>query len=353
MRNMRSIPFIFLSFISSHVAAITVHDSASLQKALQDLKPGTVIKISPGDYPGGHYVSGIDNLTVEALDREKPPHFKGGGSAFQFSRCQGLTLRHLEISGQSVNGINLDDGGQRADPVKGITLDHITISDIGPTGNHDAIKCSGLDALTISNCQISGWGGQGIDFVGCHQSRITACVFTGKPGYSATAAIQLKGGSSDVTVEKCRFQNAGERPLNIGGSTGLEFFRPANAGYEAKDITVQDCRIEGSPCAAGFVGVDGAVFTRNTIRYPEKWIFRILQETQGERFAPCRNVRIADNQIVFRRSQVQIEVNIGDGTAPETFVFQNNHWLAEDRPERSKPQLPVAESGGVYGQKPE
>lgn len=338
--------------ISLQAASIEIRDAAALRATLLELKPDTILKLAPGEYPGGHHITGIDDLTLEALDPDQPPHFKGGNSALQFSRCQRLTVRHLKISGQSTNGINLDDGGQRSAPVKGITLDHLDISDIGPSGNHDAIKCSGLDELTIRDCTITGWGGQGIDFVGCHKSKIVGCNFIGKPGFTASAAIQLKGGTSDVTVEKCHFKNAGERPINVGGSTGLDYFRPPDAAHEGKDLTVQDCLIEGSLCAAAFVGVDGALFTRNTILFPEKWIFRILQETKGEHFPPCRNVRITDNKITFRRAQVQIEINIGANTAPETFTFTGNHWFAEDRPDRSKPRLPAEESSGVYGQDP-
>lgn len=86
----------------------------------------------------------------------------GGKTTFQFSRCLGLTLRHLQIPGQSMNGLNLDEGGLRDQPVAGITLEKIEINDIGPPGNPDGIKCSGLTGLTIRDCTISGWGGQGI-----------------------------------------------------------------------------------------------------------------------------------------------------------------------------------------------
>ena len=166
---------------------------------------------------------------------------------------------------------------------------------------------------------------------------------------SANAGIQLKGGSSDIVVENCHFTNAGERPLNLGGSTGLPYFRPQDSKHEAARLIVRNNTIEGSLCAAAFVGMDGAEFAGNTIRYPEKWIFRILQETREPGFAPCRNVLVKDNRITFRRSQVRTDVNIGGGTAPETFRFENNHWLAEDEPQTSKPRLPVEEKGGVYG----
>jgi len=345
---------LLLLLLGSLAAAdeIIVRDVDSLRAALRDLKPSTTLKIASGDYPGGHSVSGIEKLTIEALDPKNPPHFRGGGNAWHFSRCNDLTLRNLRVSGQTSNGLNLDDGGDLANPTTGITIEHVEISDIGPKGNHDGIKCSGLDKLTIRDCTITGWGGQGIDFVGCHHSLITGCRFIGKEGFTASAAVQLKGGTSDVIVEKCRFTNAGERPINLGGSTGLPYFRPQDAKYEATRLIVRDNVIEGSPCAAAFVGVDGAEFSGNTILFPTKWIFRILQETREPGFAPCRNVLIKGNKITFRRAQVQIDINIGDATAPETCRFENNHWFAEDKPQASKPRLPVEEKDGVHGVDP-
>ena len=338
-----------LAATCAHAGEIIVRDAPELSAVLRDLKPGTALKIAPGEYPGGHHVVGVEKLTIEALDVKNPPVFKGGKTGWQFSRCAGLTLRNLKISGQSDNGLNLDDGGQLDKPVPGITLDGIEVSDIGPRGNHDGIKCSGLEQLTIRACTIAGWGGQGIDFVGCHRALITGCRLIGKPGFTASAGIQLKGGTSDVVVEKCHFTNAGDRPVNVGGSTGLAYFRPQGVKHEAARLVVRASTIEGSPCAAAFVGVDGAEFTGNTILFPTKWIFRILQETREPGFAPCRNVLIKDNRIVFRRSQVRIDLNIGDATAPETFRFENNRWFAEDQPQASKPSLPVEEKGGGYG----
>ena len=343
-----------LLFVGVHVFAreIVVRDAESLRSSLRSLNSGDTLKVAPGDYPAGHQISNLTNLTIEALDAKNPPHFKGGTNGWRFSRCSSLTLRNLRISGQTGNGLNLDDGGDLANPVTGITLDHIEVSDIGPSGNHDGIKCSGLDKLTIRGCTISGWGGQGIDFVGCHHSLITGCRFIGKEGFTASAGIQLKGGTSDVIVEKCHFTNAGERPLNLGGSTGLPYFRPLRAKFEAARLTARDNVIEGSLCAAAFVGVDGAEFSGNTILFPTKWIFRILQETREPGFAPCRNVVVRDNRIVFRRSQVQTEVNVGDGTSPESFRFEKNRWFAEDKPQSSEPKLPAAEKDGIYGTDP-
>jgi len=348
----RSLSALLVLSVSAAGETVTVRNADELKSALRAAKPGMTLRIAAGEYPGGNFVSGVEKLTVEALDPKNPPHFKGGPAAWHCSKCPGLTLRHLQVSGQTANGINLDDGADTAKLVAGISLENLTISDIGPKGNHDGIKGSGLDGLTVKNCTISGWGGQGIDLVGCHRSLITGCRLAGKEGFTASAGVQVKGGSADIVVEKCRFENAGERPVNIGGSTGLPYFRPPGARHEAAHIIVRENVIEGGLCAAAFVGVDGAEFSGNTILFPQKWVFRILQENTSEGFVPCRNGVISENRIVFRRSQVQTDVNIGGNTAPQSFRFAKNAWFAEDRPQNSKPALPTPEPDGTHGKDP-
>lgn len=328
---------------------VIVRDAAELRDALKQLRDDTTLKLAAAEYGGGYAVANRRGLHIAALDPDKKPTFTGSNQAWHFSRCPGLQVAHLKISGQKHNGLNIDDGGDRNQRVKGIVLRDLEVSDIGPVGNFDGIKCSGLEDLIIDDCRIHGWGGQGIDFVGCHRAQIRRCHLQGKAGFSATAGIQLKGGSEDVVVESCSFQNASARPLNIGGSTGLEFFRPPEAKAEASRITVKNNRIEGSECAAAFVGVDGCDFSHNRILQPQKWIFRILQETRAPGFVPCRRVTIHHNKIEFQRAKVRTELNIGDATAADTFVFHDNHWTASDRPQESRPQLPVKETDGRYG----
>ena len=333
-------------------AEVVVRTAPELRAALAALQAGDTVKIAPGKYPGGQSVAGVADLTIEALDPARPPVFEGGKGGWHFSRCPGLVLRHLEVRGQSQNGFNLDDGGAGQALVTGVRLENLRVSDIGPTGNHDGIKVSGLRGLIVKDCEVTGWGGQGVDLVGCHEVRITGCRFTGKAGFSASAGVQIKGGSSAVVVEGCQFENAGERALNLGGSTGLAFFRPPGANYEARDLTVRGNRIEASLCAAAFVGVDGALFEDNTVLFPGRWIFRVLQETREAGFIPCRNGVVRGNRIVFRRAEIREVVNQSDGVAVESFRFENNRWYAEDRPEASKPRLPVAETGAEYGVDP-
>ena len=337
---------------------VRVTDDASLRAALREAAAGTVIRLAPGRYQPGVFADNLQGtperpIVIEGEDAARPPLFEGGKVGWQLSDCAHLVLRNIAVRGQQVNGINIDDGGSYDTPSQHLVLDKLQISEIGPRGNFDGIKLSGVDDFVVRDCAFDGWGGQAIDMVGCHRGAIEDCTFQGREGFSQDAGPQTKGGSSQIAIRGCLFVNAGGRAVNVGGSTGLAYFRPRGARYEAKDILVEGCVFAGSQAPVAFVGVDGAVVRYNTFFRPDKWVLRILQETTEPGFAACRNGRFERNLIVFRRAGVAIQVNIGPHTSPETFVFADNLWYCEDRPQASRPDLPAAETGGVYGIDPQ
>lgn len=346
-----------LSFAQVIAAAeISVRDSESLARAMRDAKPGTVIRIAPGKYAGGISLSGVSGTAgapiVIAGTPSQKPTFEGGDSGLHLSGCSYVELRDLSFTGARGNGINIDDGGQIGKPVKGIVLRGIEVRNVGPRGNSDGVKLSGVDAFTVAGCKVENWGdgGSGIDMVGCHDGTIESSTFTHSEKAVMANGVQTKGGSRNVTVRRCTFTNAGGRALNLGGSTGTPYFRPQNPGYEAREITVEDCHITGSMAAIAFVGVDGANVRFNTIVNPGRWVVRILQENQGPGFAPCRNGVFSQNSVVFK-SSLAMAVNIGGGTDAKSFRFEKNAWLCEDVPAetQSKLRLPADEKDGIYG----
>ena len=142
------------------------------------------------------------------------------------------------------------------------------------------------------------------------------------------------------------------RAVNAGGSTGLQYFRPKPEGFEARALTIEGCTFLGSETPIAFVGVDGATVRFNTFYRPRKWFARILQETREEGFVPCRGGKYTDNLIAYRASEVSTPINVGTGTAPETFEFARNYWYCIDAPLRSLPQLPTPEKGAQGGVDP-
>jgi hypothetical protein len=340
----------------SRAETVTVRDRESLRQAVQGAKPGDTIRIAPGEYAGGLSFSNLHGtasapIRITADDPKNPPLFKAGGAAFHFSQISHIELRDLRMSGATGNGLNIDDGGNISSPSHHITLRGLSVSEVGPQGNRDGIKLSGIDDFQVLDCKIERWGsgGSGIDMVGCHRGVIQGCTFRD----GGSEGVQAKGGSSQIIIRRCRFDNAGGRAINAGGSTGMAYFRPKVQGYEAKDIRIEGNVFVGGMSAVAFVGVDGATVRFNTIYRPGRWAFRILQETQDPGFVPSRGGVIEDNIIVFQ-SDAWSEggVNIGPGTAPETFRFARNVWYCGDRPDRSRPRLPTAEVDGVTGKDP-
>jgi hypothetical protein len=350
---------LFLFAATAAARVIPVSNSDELRHAARAARPGDTIRLAPGTYAPNLSISDLVGtadapVTIEAADPDDPPVFKGGRQAFHISDCSYLILRHIVCDGQSENGINLDDGGTSDTPSHHVTLEHVTVKNTARQGgNHDAIKLSGVDDFTLRHCRTEGWAGQAVDMVGCHRGLIERCEFVGKDGFAQTTGPQCKGGTADVTFRRCTFANAGTRALNVGGSTGLPYFRPIDAPHEAKNITVEGCTFTGSDAPLAFVGVDGATVRYNTIAYPKKWIFRILQESTDKRFVPCRKVTLEHNLFVFRHADCPIPINIGPNTAAKTFTFADNFWYCEDDPARSKPLLPAAERNGTYGKAPE
>ncbi len=341
---------------------VVVRDTGQLRSALRSAQPGDTILLAPGDYEGVIYAENVFGqadkpVVIAGQDPQRPPVIRGGGNGIQLSRARYVELRHLVVEGARYNGINIDDGGEYGSPSHHIVLKNLVVRRIGPEGNCDGIKLSGVTDFRVESCTIERWGdgGQGIDMVGCHRGLIEGCIlrFEDDKGYG----VQAKGGCSSITVRRCRFEHAGARAMQIGGSTGLQFFRPplksGEPHAEARNITVEGCVFIGSTAAVSFVGVDGAVVRFNTIYNPARWAIRILQETRAEGFVPSRNGVFTDNLVVFRSDRwFEGGVNIGPDTAPGTFTFARNWWYCEDTPERSKPTLPSPEKDGVYGVNP-
>jgi len=331
---------------------------AEIRQLARSAKPGAMITIAPGEYQGGLWLQDLHGsegkpILIRGSDPKNPPRFTGG-SGVHLSKVSHLVLKDIEIARVSANGLNVDDGGNVTAPSHHVRLENITVTDT-PKGNNDGIKLSGLREFQVVNCRVERWGGSAVDMVGCHNGLIEDCLFRS----GGDTGVQAKGGTSRVVIKRNRFVDPGQRGVNLGGSTGLEFFRPTLSGIpdgskaEAAQLVVENCTFIGGVASVAFVGVDGAVVRKNLFYKPQRWVARILQETRQPGFVRCRNGEFSDNFVVFESSWASGGFNVGDGTEPNTFAFSKNQWFCSDDPRRSKPTTPVSEVGGIYGVDPE
>jgi hypothetical protein len=168
--------------------------------------------------------------------------------------------------------------------------------------------------------------------------------------FSANGGVQFKGGSADIVVAANHFRNTGWRGVNMGGSTGQQFFRPLpsrrDVNAEAARVRVFGNVFEGGEAAASFTGCVNCSFTHNTVVNPSKWALRILQEAVsggGYTFAPASAGLITGNIFYFRRADLNTgeDINVGPNTESSSFVLNGNLWFAHDDSRASGPRLPT------------
>lgn len=321
----------------------------NLENATINVQPGDTIMMRSGVYTTSSYIPMLQGtadrwITLTAKDNEEVV-FRGQSTAMQLSDPAYLRISKLNFESQTANGVNIDDGGSYETPANNIIIENCEWRSMNASGNNDMLKMSGVDHFIIRNCKFSNGsaGGSGIDFVGCHFGIIENCIFENQGSNS----IQNKGATSQITIQKNLFINGGFRALNIGGSTGLDFFRPLGTKYEAKEIFVYSNIFIGSQAPIAFVGSINCDVVNNTIYLPAKWAIRILQENTNEGFAKCSNNSFVNNVVYVNNSASNPTLNIGSNTIPETFYFANNLWYNRDNNNWVGPNLPVSETNGI------
>lgn len=340
---------------------------ATIEHAAGLANPGTSVVVHAGTYAGGDYIADLAGsagapIWIGGAAGEARPVISGGGNALHLVRARYVIIHDLEVMGQSANGINCDDGGDYGNGLAthDVIFRNLFIHDVGSGGNQDCLKLSGLNDYYVLDSEFTvcggGGSGSGVDHVGCHGGLIARNHFHDLGGN----AVQSKGGSEDIEIRWNRIINAGERGLNMGGSTDFEFFRPPvpdmAAPFEARDIRAVANLFEGAVTPLAFVGCVECLAANNTIVNPTNWLLRILQETtniSGYDFTPASDCTFINNLVYFDRSDLSTYVNIGGGTSANTFIFTTNLWYAHDNPGASEPtNLPVTETGGIYEQDP-
>ncbi|TNE68775.1 MAG: hypothetical protein EP344_00975 [Bacteroidetes bacterium] len=356
-RPLTSILFILSGIFQAQAAILPVGPGQpypTLPAAVAAVQPGDTIEIHAGTYNGGLFFSNLKGtpaqwITIRAAAGETVV-FQGGTNALQLSDPAYLHFKDLIFQQQTGNGFNTDDGGSYDTPAHHIVFEGCTFRDMATSGNNDLLKLSGLNDFEVRHCTFKNGaaGGSGIDMVGCHQGLIYSNYFENM----GSNAIQAKGGTEHIRIEGNFFKNCGQRTLNLGGSTGLAFFRPDTAHFEAANLQVYSNIIIGSVAAVAYVGSVNVEVVNNTIYLPEKWIVRILQETvDPDRFLECGDNTFRNN-IVVRDAGLSTETNIGPNTRPVSFLYSNNLWYYPGNSNWSGPSLPVQDQNGIINQNP-
>jgi len=127
----------------------------------------------------------------------------------------------------------------------------------------------------------------------------------------------------------------------------LAYFRPDVGDYEATRLLVGGNRFLGSQAPIAWPTSAYNRVIQNTIVLPQKWVARILQETRNPRFRASHDGTFEKNLVIFDRRVGRPEfINVGPGTAPDTWAFHGNAWFDVD--DSRKPRLPGIETNSIH-----
>ena len=202
---------LLILFSDIHSATLHVGNGfpyTNITDAALDVNPGDTILMHAGVYPGGEFVADLQGTELNYIyilnAGDGQVIIRGGTSGWQLTDAAYLYILGLTFEQQTGNGFNLDDGGTYETPALHITFIGCTFRDMDASGNNDLLKLSGLVYFIIDNCLFvnGSEGGSGIDMVGCHLGQISNNIFVNM----GSNAIQVKGGSQFITIEKNFFQ---------------------------------------------------------------------------------------------------------------------------------------------------
>ena len=334
-------------------AAHNIETPCNVSTAFANAIAGDSVIFLEGTYSGGEYISGLqgseNNWITILAETEHGVIIQGGSNSWQLSDPCWVKIEGFIFEHQTGNGLNIDDEGTFETPADHIIISNCIFRDMSASGNNDLLKLSGVDNFQVADCEFlnGAGGGSGIDMVGCHNGLIHQNRFENM----GSNAIQMKGGTQHITVERNFFKNCGARTLNLGGSTGLAYFRPQDATFEAADLYVYSNIFIGSEAPIAYVGCTRVKVVNNTFYLPERWVVRILQETvDPDRFISCGD-NYFENNIIYQ-GNISTETNVGPNTRPQSFTYSNNFWYNYQNTSWSGPSIPVTDPGLIINQDP-
>ena len=319
----------------------------NIAKALVYAKPGDSILLKPGTYSGLRITDNNLNGTADkpiwigGIPGMERPVLDGNNAGASFVDCTYIVLHDLEVRNNMTDpeatGIQVyaSDTSQWPNPlVRDFVFRNLYVHDI----NYQQFKFSDLTDFWLFDCEISKDGnGQSapIDSVGGVGRGVIAYNYLHD---FVNIGIQLKGNTFDVDIYGNLFKNTGQQAINIGGSTGRQFFRPsildddvaAANMYEASNIHVYSNIFTNVNAPVAFWSSDNSYFVNNTVTGIKSQTFRLLPSDTYLAFGGQSHNNTIENNIFSAGGFYFNTETCPDGTAALT--VDNNFFYNTSSP---------------------
>jgi hypothetical protein len=258
---------------------------ASIAGALKAAKPGDRITVAAGKYDCSNtYVDGSTGAAQGTMDH--PIWIRGDAGAVVDCgdpvNGTGTALMLVGVHYIVVEGIEFTNAGGHILHVYGSSNGVLFKNVHAHRAGLACLKASQSDGVSVEDSELSDAGlagdpskatsGQIIDYVGVHNSLVARSKIHGAVGNGmgspANIAVQFKGGSHDIILAQNEIY-AANTAVNLGGSTGAQFFDPQDADYEGQNVVAYANVVTG-PMDVAFsaIGCHQCAVYNNTVVAP-------------------------------------------------------------------------------------
>ncbi|MCX6352371.1 MAG: T9SS type A sorting domain-containing protein [Bacteroidetes bacterium] len=272
---------------------------ANIQAAASSIVAGDTVYVHKGSYRGYQGIVGLKGTAAKPIviiKYKNDTHDING--CWQFQACEYITFKYLNFKANSTASgrmINVDNNGDCATQSKYITFDSCSFSNVTDGASITAFKFGGVDYFQIINCIFKNIPNcDAFDFNVCHHglikgNRIENCLTAG----------HIKGGASDITMERNIFINASSGQwvtFEFGGDTGPQFYCKGDT-FEVKDLRFYSNLIIGGARGFALSSARDCKVVNNTFFNCNGATFRLLNTSSL--YPKLRNNIVENNIFAF------------------------------------------------------
>jgi hypothetical protein len=308
-------------------------------------RPGDEIILLPGRHRGATFdrLAGTPEapITIRGASVQKPAIIAAQLDGIRVKQGAHLIIKDLQITGGSASGIWIS-GAQPGSPPersRNILINNVAISKIGPRGQRHGVFLSALNDVRILGLRVEGWGGSAIEITACNDVSITTSTFRGLEDHTQFCGVRARAGAERISITDCRFDNAGDFVICMGGKSSPDDFVPPVAPEaptasipEVANMQVDRCKIIGGMCPLALIHAEHCALRASTIVRPHRCVIAVLNESPDVRVKPSARNTFGYNLTVWQSGDLTRLAEIADG-ANDAVALEDNLWWSNETPE--------------------
>jgi hypothetical protein len=202
------------------------------------IQPGDTVYLHAGSYAGYQAVTDLKGTAAQWIVftrfEQDTIDISGG---WQFVRCEYLRFQNLNFKGNAAHPgrlFSIDNGGSCSTQSNHILVNACSFSNTTDAAASVAFKFAGVDYFEVSDNVFEDIPAcEAMSYNTCHEGLIRGNRFE-----NCLSGGHIKGGASNITMERNLFINASQPPwvaYELGGDTGAPFYCPGDS-FEVKNL---------------------------------------------------------------------------------------------------------------------